>query len=113
MEVQYRRISSQNDTMTSHENSLDVSHLVVDALPLIDAEPPAAIGVVVDDATHLLGELAPAVVVVDVEAVAASVLFQSRIVILPAGLVARPPTGALRSIGADGNYGIALKAAVR
>ena len=112
MEVQYRRISSQHDTMTPPENSLDVSHLVVDALPLIDAEPPAGIGVVADDAKHLLGELAPAVVVVDVEAVAASVLFQSRIVVLPAGLIAPPPTGALRSIGTDGYGGIVLEAAV-
>ena len=78
----------------------------------MDAEPPAGIGIVADDAKHLLGELAPAVVVADVEAVAASVLFQSRVLALPAGLIAPPPTGALRSVGADGHDIIALEAAV-
>ena len=52
--------------------------MVVDALPLLDAEPPAGIGVVADDAKYLLGELAPALVVANVEAVAASVLEPER-----------------------------------
>jgi len=112
MEVLYMRISPCMTPCHLPENSLDVSHLVVDALPLMDAEPPAGIGVVADDAKYLLGELAPALVVANVEAVAASVLFQSRVLALPAGLIAPPPTGALRSVGADGHDVIALEAAV-
>ena len=112
MEVLYTRISPSMTPCHLPENSLDVSHLVVDALPLLDAEPPAGIGVVADDAKYLLGELAPALVVANVEAVAASVLFQSRVLALPAGLIAPPPTGALRSVGADGHDVIALEAAV-
>jgi len=74
--------------------AIDTSNLVVDAPPLIDAEPVAGVGVITDDAKDLLGELAPTVIIVNVHAVAASILLQSRFLILPAGLVASPPTGA-------------------
>ena len=64
----------------------------------------AGIGIVIiDDAKDFLGELAPAVVVINVQAVTAGILVQSRIR-LSAGLVASSPTGALLSVGTDGQH---------
>lgn len=72
--------------------------------------PPTS--VVADDAKDLLGELAPAVVVVNVLAVTAGILVQSRFLRLPAGLVASSPTGALRCVGTDGQHIVALEVTV-
>lgn len=85
-------------------HSLDISNSVVGAPSLVDAEPMTifATVIVTDAAKDLLGELAPAVVILDVHAVTASVLVQSRSPQLPSGLVASSPVGALRSVGADG-----------
>ena len=93
-------------------HSLDTSNAIVDAPSLVDTEPVAGIGIVADDAKDLLGELAPAVVVVNVLAVTAGILVQSRFLRLPAGLVASSPTGALRCVGTDGQHVVALEITV-
>ena len=93
-------------------HSLDTSNAIVDAPSLVDTEPVASIGIVADDAKDLLGELAPAVVVVNVLTVTAGILVQSSFLHLPAGLVASSAAGALRCVRADGQHIAALEVTV-
>ena len=93
-------------------HSLDTSNAIVDAPSLVDTEPVAGIVIVTDDTEDLLGELAPAVVVVNVLTVTAGILVQSSFLHLPAGLVASFAAGALRCVGADGQHIVALEVTV-